>query len=436
MTMKIPESLWNGTESLPQFEKLKRDIKTDVLVIGGGLCGLLTAYSLKEKGVNCVLVEKSRIMSGVSSNTTAKITAQHGLIYHKLLKNMGTEKTKMYLKANLEAVKKYAELSKTIDCDFEEKDNYIFSTENIKTLEDEMNALENLGYKATFEKTLPLPIETFGAVRFPQQAQFHPVKFAKGIAEGLEIYENTFVRKVADGIVTTDKFRIKAEKIVVATHFPLVNNHGSYFIKLYQHRSYIIALQNAAQYDGMYVDDKKKGMSFINYGNLLLLGGGDHRTGKNGGNWAELRNFSKVNYKGAAEKYFWAAQDCMSLDDAPYIGHYSKNTPNMYVATGFNKWGITSSMVAAEILGDMITGKGNEIAEVFNPSRSILKPQLVINGFESTVNLLTPTKKRCPHLGCALKWNSAEHSWDCPCHGSRFSEKGELLDNPSNGNLF
>lgn len=435
MNMNIPESLWNGTESLPHFEKLKRDITTDVLVIGGGLAGLLTAYKLKEKGVNCILVEKDRVMCGTSSNTTAKITAQHGLIYHKLLKNAGTEKTKMYLKANLDAVKKYAELSKTIDCDFEEKDNYIFSTENIKKLEDEMNALETLGYKATFEKTLPLPIETFGAVRFPQQAQFHPVKFAKGIAEGLEIYENTFVRKVADGIVTTDKFRIKAEKIVVATHFPFVNNHGSYFIKLYQHRSYIIALQNAAQYDGMYVDDKKKGMSFRNYGNLLLLGGGDHRTGKNGGNWAELRSFAKANYQGASEKYFWAAQDCMSLDDAPYIGYYSKNTPNMYVATGFNKWGITSSMVAAEILSDMITGKKNEYAEVFDPSRSMLKPQLFVNGFESTVNLLTPTKKRCPHLGCALKWNNAERSWDCPCHGSRFDQRGKLLNNPSNGNL-
>ena len=122
----------------------------------------------------------------------------------------------------------------------------------------------------------------------------------------------------------------------------------------------------------------------------------------------------------------------MSLDEIPYIGNYSKNTPDLYVATGFNKWGMTSAMVSAMILSDMIPGKKNDYAEVFNPSRSILKPQLFINGFESAINLLTPTTRRCPHLGCALKWNKAEHSWDCPCHGSRFSEDGKVLDNPAN----
>ena len=125
----------------------------------------------------------------------------------------------------------------------------------------------------------------------------------------------------------------------------------------------------------------------------------------------------------------------MSLDSVPYIGQYSKNTPDFYVATGFNKWGMTSSMVAAELLTDLILGKPNDFADLFSPSRSMLRPQLAVNGFESVVGLLTPSKKRCPHLGCALKYNKAEHSWDCPCHGSRFSESGRVLDNPANGNL-
>lgn len=434
--MKRHESLWNSTESLPQSEKLKRDIKTDVLVIGGGLCGLLTAYSLRKNGVDCVLVEKGRIMGGISGNTTAKITAQHGLIYHKLIKSIGEEKAKLYLKANLEAIGKYEELSEKFSCDFERKDNYVYSTESREKLENEMKALRILGCKAEFERSLPIPVDSFGAVKFTSQAQFHPIKFAKGIMGELEIFENTFVRAVAGTKVRTDENEITANKIVVATHFPFINNHGAYFMKMYQHRSHVIALSDAAQYEGMYVDDRKDGMSFRNHGELLLVGGGDHKTGRKGGNWAELRSFRNVYYPESREEFFWAAQDCMTIDGVPYIGQYSKNTPNMYVATGFNKWGMTGAMVAAQILTDMITGKETPYRELFLPGRSMLKPQLFLNGFETAVNFLTPTKKRCPHLGCALKWNSAEHSWDCPCHGSRFSEKGELLDNPSNGDLF
>lgn len=429
------ESLWYGTEKIDSFDRLKKDIKTDVLIIGGGLCGLLTAYSLKEKGVNCVLVEKGRIMNGVSGNTTAKITAQHGLIYHKLLKSMGEEKAKIYLRINLEAIGKFEELSEKYSCDFQKKDNFVYSTESNGKLQDEMKALRILGYKAEFERSLPIPVDSFGAVKFSSQAEFHPMKLAKGIAGELQIYENTFVRAVAGTTVRTDEAEITAKKIVVATHFPFINNHGTFFMKMYQHRSYVLALSGAAHYDGMYVDDRKDGMSFRNHGERLLLGGGDHRTGKKGGNWAELRSFKNACYPESKEEFFWATQDCMTLDGVPYIGQYSKNTPDIYVATGFNKWGMTGSMVASQVLADMITGRKTPYEELFLPHRSMLKPQLFLNGFETAVNFLTPTKKRCPHLGCALKWNSAEHSWDCPCHGSRFSEKGELLDNPSNGNL-
>ena len=183
----------------------------------------------------------------------------------------------------------------------------------------------------------------------------------------------------------------------------------------------------------MYVDEDKKGMSFRNYKNLLLVGGSGHRTGKQSGAWEDLSRFAREYYPEARLQYQWAAQDCMSLDGVPYIGQYSKNTPEMYVASGFNKWGITSSVVAAIILSDMVQEQKNDFAEVFSPQRSMLKPQLVANGFESTLNLLTPTTKRCPHMGCALKWNKAEHTWDCPCHGSRFESDGTLIDNPSMG---
>ena len=148
-----------------------------------------------------------------------------------------------------------------------------------------------------------------------------------------------------------------------------------------------------------------------------------------------IEEFIKNNYPDSQIKYKWAAQDCISLDSIPYVGNYSKNTPNLYAVSGFNKWGMTGAMTAAMVITDMIIGKNNPLSEVFNPSRSILKPQLLVNGFEAVTNLLTPTKKRCPHLGCALKWNPTERSWDCPCHGSRFTEDGKVLENPANGNL-
>lgn len=429
------ESVWQGTSVLPEFPTLQGDISTDVLVIGGGIAGILTTYYLRQSGVRCVLLEKERICSGVTQNTTAKITAQHGLLYHKLLKSSGEETARKYWVMNQAALERYRTLTKGIDCDFEQKDNFVYSLDDWEKLEDELEALQKIGCPAEFCQRLPLPIKTVGAVKVPDQAQFNPLKFLSVIAKDLPVYEHTFVREMIGSTAVTDHGRVKADQVVVATHFPFLNKHGSYFLKLYQHRSYVIALEGAQQVDGMYVDENRKGLSFRNYGNLLLLGGGGHRTGKKGGNWEELRTFAREHYPAAEERYYWAAQDCMSLDDIPYIGQYSRNTPGLYVASGFNKWGMIGSMTAAMLLCDRIMGRKNDCADVFDPSRSILKPQLFVNGLEATKNLLTPAKKRCPHLGCALKWNAAEHSWDCPCHGSRFDKNGKVLDNPANGDL-
>ena len=299
----------------------------------------------------------------------------------------------------------------------------------------ELDALEKLGVPGEFTDRLPLPFPVAGAVRYPNQAQFHPLKWIAAISKSLHICEHTPVRELVGTTAITDYGKVTANKIIVATHFPFLNKHGSFFAKLYQHRSYVIALENAPNVDGMYVDEAQTGMSFRNYKNLLLVGGGDHRTGKQGGAWQELRDFAQRHYPKAAETSHWATQDCMSLDGVPYIGPYSASASDLYVATGFNKWGMTSAMVSAMVLCDLVQGKQSPYAEVFSPSRTILRPQLVVNGFEAVVNLLTPSAKRCPHLGCALKWNPQEHTWDCPCHGSRFTEEGRLIDNPATGNL-
>lgn len=429
------KSIWNENSVFPSFESLKKDTKTDVLIIGAGICGILTAYQLHQKGINYILVEKNRICSETTQNTTAKITFQHGLLYSDLLKKHGYEKTKGYLDGNRLALETFFSLCKDIDCDFEVKNNFVYSTKDAKKIENELAALQKIGCEAFFYEYLPLPIKTKGAVCIKNQAQFNPLKFLSQISKNLNIYENTFVKEMIGTSAVTDNCRISADKVIVTTHFPFINKHGLYPLKLYQHRSYVSAFENAPDVNGMYLDEDEKGLSFRNYKNTLLLGGGSHRTGKRGGNWNELRRFANKNLPDAKEVLFWATQDCMSLDNIPYIGQYSKSTPNLFVATGFNKWGMTSSMLSSLILADLITEKDNEFAHIFSPSRNIFTPKLATNAIESIVNLLNFSTKRCPHLGCALKWNNTEHSWDCPCHGSRFDGKGNVLDNPANGNM-
>ena len=425
------DSIWTKTAQLPQFEPLRSDLNTDVLIIGGGLAGVLCAYKLAQAGVDYALVEADRICSGITKNTTAKITSQHGLIYDKLIREFGVERARLYLEANQGALEEYRALCRDIDCYFEEKDAFVYSIDKRWKLERELKALDRLGFRAEFVEQIPIPFPTAGAVKFPRQAQFHPLKFLAAIVKNLRILERTKVLELGPGKAVTSGGTISADRIIVATHFPLLNKHGGYFLKLYQHRSYVLALENALDVHGMYIDENEKGLSFRNYSGLLLLGGGSHRTGKGGGGWQELERFARRDYPDARITARWATQDCMTLDGVPYIGPYSKGTADLYVATGFNKWGMTSSMAAASLLTDLVLGRKNPYAELFSPSRTVLRPQLAANGLESVLGLLTPTAPRCPHMGCALKYNAAEHSWDCPCHGSRFGEDGTLIDNPA-----
>ncbi|MEE1019168.1 MAG: FAD-dependent oxidoreductase, partial [Acutalibacteraceae bacterium] len=263
---------------------------------------------------------------------------------------------------------------------------------------------------------------------------FNPLKFLAGIAQNLHIYEHTRMLETAGSTAICEGGRISAQKIVAATHFPLSNKRGAYFLKMYQNRSYVLALQNAADVHGIYRDVLSSGLSVRNYGNLLLLGGGAARTGKTCG-WDYVEKAAARYYPNSHVFCRYAAQDCMTVDDLPYVGHYSKNTPNWYVITGFNKWGMTNAMAGASIIKDMILGKQNDYAAAFSPSRCYVRSQLFANAAHAVGNIVKPTVKRCPHLGCALIRNKAEHSWDCPCHGSRFSDDGKLLDTPAQGDL-
>ena len=426
------DSLWSEKNRLPEFEPLQGEVKTDVLIIGGGMAGILCAWFLQQEGVDYRLAEAGRICGGTTCNTTAKITAQHGLIYQKLTAEWGVELTSLYLHANLQAVEQYRQLCKKLDCDFLDQDNYIYSRSAQGKLEREIRALEKLGYRAGFADALGLPFSVVGAVRFPQQAQFDPLRFVAGIAGGLRIYENTRIVSVKGKLaVAQNGGKIQAQKMIFATHFPIVNTHGLYFMKMYQQRSYVIALQAAQAVKGMFLDEDAEGYSFRNADGLLLLGGGGHRTGKDGGGWQKLRDFAGLCYPKAKERYAWAAQDCITLDGIPYIGRYGGREQDWYVATGFNKWGMTSSMVAARLLTDAVMERNNPFAPVFSPNRRMLKKPLAQNAVEAAMDLMPFFARRCPHMGCALRWNAAEHSWDCPCHGSRFGADGELLEDPA-----
>ena len=285
------DSVWWDNCERTELGTLSSDLKVDVLIIGGGMAGILCAHRLKTAGVDCAVVEAGRIFGMTTKNTTAKITSCHGLIYDKMIKMRGVDAARGYLMSQNAACREFARLCRDVNCDYETRDSYVYSRNDREKLEREVRAIERLGGSAELCDITELPIKTAGGVRVHDQAQFNPLKLGYKIAKDLPIYENTRVTRILPGRVKTEHGEIRCEKIIVATHFPVLNRHGSYFLKMYQHRSYVLAVENAQKLHGMYVDEDERGMSFRSYGEVLLLGGGAHRTGKHGGSYAELERF-------------------------------------------------------------------------------------------------------------------------------------------------
>ena len=477
------ESIWKEAVKGRQTKQYTGTHQTKVAVIGAGMVGILTAYLLKEAGVQVTVLEAKTLASGQTGHTTAKITSQHGMIYGHLQDYFGREGATIYAEANESAIYEYERIIKGQDiaCNFERCPAYLYALkgegeqERVEQLQKEIKLAAALGIAAEFTTQTELPFHVAGAEVFHNQACFHPLKFINHLAQELDIYEFSQVREIKDNCLYLDGGILEAEHIVFASHYPWPVIPGYYFLRMHQERSYVLALHQEKPLQGMYRDVDPDGLSFRSYGEYLLMGGSGHHTGKNkeGGNYDALRTQAKQWYPKAAELAHWSAQDCVTLDKVPYIGLLTASVPNWYVAAGFGKWGMTSSMVSAIILRDMILAKENPWKELFAPQRMNWKasmPQLCGNIGSAVTNLskrllfypmktaekLAPgegnvvryqgkkvgvykdldgkiyaVEAGCQHMGCQLAFNPEEKTWDCPCHGSRYNYKGELICGPS-----
>lgn len=478
--MSNDKSLWSSTATIKSRDTLLKDIECDVLVIGGGIAGVLTAFFLTQNNVNTVLVDASSVCSGQTKNTTAKITSQHGACYSEIEKMFSLNTALAYVEANERAITDFEELicNNHIDCDFTRLSSFLYSIEETETLQKEFELVRKSSIDATLATHTELPFDVKLALCYKNQAQFNPYPFIGKLSNYISIFENTRVLRVENNIAYCKNAKIKAKKIVFATHYPIVNFPGMYFTRMHQSRSYVIALKNAEHIKSMYYCADKGGLSFRSFRDMLLLSGCSHRTGEaiDKDPYDYLYSKAKSFYKNAELCYKFSAQDAMTPDYMPYAGLYSKSKPNWYVLTGFSKWGMTNSIISARLVADMILGVKNPLESVLSPDRfnmSTVKPILnevghAVKGLSKTafripLSSISDIKRgdakvvmyggkrcgvyrseegelfavsaRCPHLGCALSFNKAEKTWDCPCHGSRFSYTGELLDSPSQASL-
>lgn len=488
-------SLWLNSFKKNYINKLDSDCSCDVCIIGAGIFGLSCAYYLSNLGYNVIVIDKNSIGGKATGHTTAKITSQHGLFYDYLITSFNKKFASDYLEANENAIENIKNIidNNNIKCDFEYQNSFVYTTKKseLSVLKKEYKALENIGFNnCEFVTKTGLPFNVEGALCFKNQAQFHPVKYLYGLSDFIlshngRIYTDTCINNVEFGdefyLVKGDEFNILSKYVIVATHYPFINFPGFYFTKMYQSTSYVIAVDTKKTlFSGMYINNSSPIFSFrttkINGKELLLIAGSDHKTGQPTcykDSYGILEDEAKRLYPNCEVLYRWNTRDCISLDKLPYIGVYSNTTPNMFVGTGFKKWGMTLSNVAANIIVDKISGNLNKYEYIFDSTR--LKP---IKNFDEMKNVVVQSAnslvfdkfKRanvdfenialdsggiveidgqkvgiykdpsgeifavnpiCSHLGCLLSWNDVDKTWDCPCHGSRFDFEGKNLYDPA-----
>lgn len=453
------KSFWNNVENT-KFSKLDKDIEADVCIIGAGITGISTAYNLIKAGKSVVVLEKDLVVSHTTGGSTGKITSQHGLIYKYLCETFDKEYAQKYYNANEKALKNIEEIINTenIDCDFEKKSAYVYtqSGTEMDKIKQEVEYTKKIGANSSFATEIDLPLKIVGAIKFENQAQFNPVKYVNGLINVIvnkkgKIFENSKVidieEKNKEYIVSTENGKVIAKNVVVATRYPIINFPGYYFLKMYQSTSYAMIFDTNTDLvaEGFYINSEQPTISLrtVKSGNknLLFIVGYDYKTGSEiiGNPFEYLESKVTRMYPSAKKIASWTAEDCISLDKIPYIGNFSKIMNNIYVATGFNKWGISTSNIAADIITDKIMGRKNEYEDIFKSSRlnPIKNKDEMLNMIKESGNGIILRKVKdapnpnCTHLGCTLSWNPIEETWDCACHGSRFTEDGKIIEGPA-----
>lgn len=384
-------SLWlTETKDNKNFKTLDENISTDVCIIGAGIFGISCGYYLSKAGLKVTIVDKDNIARKTTGHTTAKVTSQHGLIYTYLSKTYGEQFAKDYLLANEEAIENIKHIidSEDIKCDFERQSNFVYTTNqsNVNKIKKEVDVLNSLGFPANFVTKVGLPFEIAGGIQFPNQAQFNPIKYIYGLCNSIqkndgEIYIDTTVYDVkhnnSEFLTLTTGGVIKSKYVILASHYPFLNFPGMYFFKMYQSSSYVIGIDpKKSLFNGMYITEDSPVYSFrtafYNGKKILLLGGANHKTGTPttyNDSYGLLEDYAKKLYPNCEILFRWDTRDCITLDKIPYIGQFSHLINNLYVGTGFNKWGMTSSNVAANIICDNILGKSNKYSYIFDSTR-------------------------------------------------------------------
>ncbi|WP_100405801.1 FAD-dependent oxidoreductase [Bacillus solitudinis] len=492
-----PESYWLTSTTLPTFPALQQDLDVDVLIVGAGITGITTAYLLKDSGLRIAIVEATSIANGTTGHTTAKITAQHGVIYDELLQHFGREKTSQYYQATDEAIQLIRNIVKeeNIQCELINEDHYLYTTNNrgLTKLKKEQKAYEEVGIPSEWVEEVPFEMDIKAAIKMPNQSQFHPLRYIAHLVQELtnkniQIYEHTVSTDIDAGDIQTVSTRngakVRTKYVVSASHFPFHDLPGLYFSRMYADRSYIVAVKTEKFPGGMYINADQPSRSLrytmVDGEKLVLISGEEHKTGQGMdtlNHYEALEDFGRELFGEIDVRYHWSAQDLVTLDKIPYIGELSKSHKNTFVATGFRKWGMTNSTVAARLISDKILGQVNPYEELFSPSRFIADPsikQFISYNADVTKHLLrgkfengdrlpeelendeggvvTVDGKRagaykdpkgklhivdttCTHMGCEVSWNHGERTWDCPCHGSRFSYDGEVIEGPAQKSL-
>ena len=488
-TTSAMQSLWLATAPATGYLPLTDAIETDVAVIGGGIAGLTTALLLKRSGLRVVVLEAERVGAGVTGCTTAKVSALQATVYSTIRRRHGERTAACYAEASAAGVEEIGRIvaDEGIDCDLQRRAAYTYalSSSQRSSVDKEFDAASAAGLPVDLVDGADLPFETFGAVRLNDQLQLHPVRLAQGMAErihgdGSAVYEQSrvvHVSRVGPAEVHTQLGAVRAEHVVVATHFPILDR-GLYFARLKPQRSYCIAasLRTGSAPAGMSISAGSPTRSIRGDGSTLIVGGEGHTVGSTEANpdrFARLEEFAREHWDVREVTHRWSAQDPSHYDHLPVVGPYHPGSHHLWVVSGLMKWGFSTSGFAAMLLTDLVNGRRNEWAATFTPTRVSARSlhETAELGAKFTADLvgdrLRPPRKRrasdvqpgegcivgrphersavyrddagelhavsarCPHMGCLLRFNSAERSWDCPCHGSRFDVDGAVLEGPA-----